>query len=110
MKLIRINQNIEAFLQLNDKYEKKRKQIKLKPVKTSHMCLFGSVGCLAAMATVHSPFLSEFMLVGLGGYTIGWAIPYVVKRIKLADLDYQIYMNDKIINDLENEKAKIIHR
>lgn len=110
MKLNRMNQNIEALLKLNDKYEKKKEQIKFKPVKISHMCLFGTVGSLVAMASVHSSFLSGTMFAGLGGYTIGCTIPYIVKKIKVVDLDYQIYMNDKIINDLENEKVKISRR
>ena len=109
-KIKEINQNIEAVLQFNSSYEEKKEQIKLKPVKIGYVYLFGTLGSILAICSIEAKSLSELELASLGGYAIGCTIPYIIKKIRIADLDYQIYMNVKIINDLKNEKAKIIRR
>lgn len=110
MDLNKINQNIDVLLDFNNKYESKKEKIKGTPVKLSRTCICGATSSLIAMFSMDNHFLSGTLLASLGGYAIGCTIPYIIKKIRIADLDYQIYMNDKIINDLKNEKAKIIRR
>ena len=101
-----INENIDTTEELISSYEDKLAKLKLSEVKSSHVYLCGTLGCALAMASVSEPSLDLMILAGMGGCALGFAIPYVVKKIRIADLDYQIYVNNSIVSDLEKEKSE----
>ncbi len=108
--LKKIDINIDGILKLNNSYEKKKEKIKLKPVNLGTVCMLGTVGSFVAMGLIGSDSLIGLELSCFGGYAVGCCLPYLVKKIRLLDLDYQIYSNNKIIDDLEKEKVKIKQR
>lgn len=102
--------NIGATMKFNASFNSKKEELKLKPVKLSHVCLAGAACSFLAMGLADTQYLSGVLLSGLGGYVAGCAIPYIVRNVRIADLDYQIYMNNAIIADLEREKEKIMRK
>lgn len=104
--LSRINANIYTTEDLIASYEDKLEQLKLSEVKPSHVYLCGTLGCALAMASVGEPSLDLMILAGIGGCALGFAVPYIVKKVRIADMDYQIYINNKIVSDLKKEKAE----
>ena len=46
---------------------------------------------------------------GMAGGLIGSSIPYVIRQVKIGDLNYQIYMNNLILNDLDEKREKILN-
>lgn len=108
-KIKEINQNIEAVLQFNSSYEEKKEQIKLKPVKIGYVYLFGTLGSILAICSIEAKSLSELELACFGGYAVGCSLPYIFKKIRIAELEFQIRANNKIVDDLEKEKVKVMH-
>lgn len=105
----KIDQNIDALLRFNKNYEDKKEQLKLKPVKIGYVCLFGTLGSVLAMCNVGTRSLSGLELACFGGYAVGCFFPYTLKKIRIAELDFQIKSNNKIVDDLEKEKVKVMH-
>ena len=95
-----------AHKDLINHYEEKKEEIKLKPVKLSHSLICGTFGCVASMSLINIPKFDSLPLTGLGGFLAGYTLPYVVKNVKILELDYQIFMNKNIINDLEKERLE----
>ena len=68
------------------------------------------------MMGTHMLDLGALTIAGIGGAVIGTLIPYIVRQIKIGDLNYQIFMNNLIIKDLKkqkkevSEKVKILHK
>lgn len=85
--------------------EKKKESIKFKPVKTSHICICGSMAEFAAIAVMANNFFSFDAIVigGFGSYGLGCLVPYMIKKIKIAELNFQILNNDIMINDLKKQ-------
>ncbi len=111
MKTInKINQNIESILTFNNDYEIKKENLKLKPVKLHHVCLCGTLSGLMAICATSSCELSTTELCFFGGYFLGCSIPYLIKKIRVSELDFQINQNNKILDDLEKEKVKILKK
>ena len=50
------------------------------------------------------------MFASMGGYAIGLMIPYVIKKIKIGELNYQIYISKGILKDLEEEKENKLEK
>ncbi len=110
MKLNNIDMLLKEERTLKEKYEQEKENVKLKPVKLSHQLIFGSLAQLSAFSYAHS---NEFrydglILLSLGAYSLGLCIPSLIKKIRIADKDYQIYIINKNIEYLD--KQKIMHR
>ena len=41
---------------------------------------------------------------------VGYTLPYIVKKIKILDIDYQIFINKSIVKDLEKERLKQLEK
>ena len=104
--LRQINMNIETTKELISGYEDKLEKLKLSVIKPSHVYLCGTFGGIISMVSVGEPSLDLMIFAGMSGYVVGSAIPYVVKKVRIADLNYQIYVNNSIVSDLENEKSE----
>ena len=102
-----INQNIEATEDLIERYTIKKDELKFKPVKFSHVYICGIAGSIAAISILGIPEFDLIMFASMGGFAIGSLLPYTIKKVRIAELDYQIFMNRNIINDLEKDKKVI---
>ncbi len=102
--------NIDATEELIDRYIDKKNQISDREVKFSHVCICGSIGAIVGMARVKVPALDLMMFASMGGYVVGAMLPYAVKKIKIGELNYQIYMNKGILEGLEKEKKQKIDK
>ncbi len=105
-----INQNIESTLNINENYEVKKEKLKLSPVKLRHVFIVGTLSGLASLCFVDNSDLSLMELAFFGSYTLGCIVPYIVKKIRISELDFQINQNNKILDDLEREKEKILNK
>lgn len=103
-----INANIEVTESLIAKYEDKRDKIKSGEVKPISIYLCSSLGCVLAMFNVNEPSFDLIMLAGLGGGVIGSMVPYLMKKIRIVDMDYQIWVNSSIIDDLNKKREQKI--
>lgn len=95
---------------LINSYEEKKKEIKLKPVKLSHSLICGTAGCMAGMNLINMPKFDSLLFTGLGGFLVGYTLPYIVKKIKILDIDYQIFINKSIVKNLEKERLKQLEK
>lgn len=102
-----INQNIETTEELISSYADKKRKLKLKPVKHSYSCICGTLGCMFGMSMVSIPKMDMLILSGLGGFLAGYVLPYAAKKIRIGELDYNIYVNNLIIKDLNKEKERV---
>ena len=111
MNLKEIDQNIIATDSLIQRYENKKEEIKIRPYKNSHFYLSVFTGIVAGMFIASASTLdSGAMIIGvMAGGLISTSIPYVIRQIKLGDLNYQIYMNNLILNDLDKKREKILN-
>lgn len=111
MNLKEIDQNIIATDSLIQRYENKKEEIKMRPYKNSHFYLSVFTGIVAGMFIASASTLdSGAMIIGvMAGGLISTSIPYVIRQIKLGDLNYQIYMNNLILNDLDKKREKILN-
>ena len=107
--LDKISQNIESVQLWTDKFEDKKEKLQLIPVKASHICLCEVAGITVgiAMMGTHMLDLGALTIAGIGGAVIGTLIPYIVRQIKIGDLNYQIFMNNLIIKDLKKQKKEV---
>ena len=107
--LDKINQNIAATEKLIQEYENKKEKIKLKPIPSWQLYSCEIIGGSSAMGIVSMNMLDlGAMIIGcMGGAVLGALTPYIVKQIKIGDLNYQIFMNGLIIKDLEKEKVQV---
>lgn len=107
--LDKINQNIVATENLIEKYENKKEKIKLSSVPSWQLYSGEIIGGCSAMAIIsmHTLDLGTMLLGCVGGLFAGTLAPYIVKQIKIGDLNYQIFMNNLIIKDLEKEKKDV---
>lgn len=110
MKLNNIDMLLKEERTLKEKYEQEKEAIKLKPVKLSHQLIFGSLAQLSAMAYTNSNGIKfdGILLISLGSFSLGLCMPSLIKKIRIADKDYQIYMINKNIEYLG--KQKVMHR
>lgn len=106
--LKQINANIEATEELIYNYIDKKDKLKLNPVKYSHSLICGTIGSMLGMSMVTIPKMDSLILLGLGGFLAGYTVPYVVRKIRIGELDYQILINKGIINDLKKEKKDLV--
>lgn len=109
--LNQVNRIISATQELVEEYEDKKETIIQKKPNFGLVLALGSAGTMAAMFGVASSYaldLGAVLLSGMGGYAAGCALPYVVKEIRVGDLNYQIMVNNSIINDLEKEKEGLL--
>ena len=106
----KINQNKFAIIKMNENYAEKKDEIRFKSVKTSHVLLCGTILSLFSMVNADTTFLSGVELSGLSGYMIGCTLPYVFKKVREKEYDFQIGMNNKILSDLEKQKVKILEK
>lgn len=102
--------NIDATEKWIERYTDKRNQVSEKEVNFSHVCICGTIGAIAGMAMVNTPSLDLMMFASMGGYAVGLMVPYAIKKIKIGELNYQIYMNKGILKSLEKEKKKKIDK
>ena len=104
-----INQNIAATEELIGNYENKKEEIKSNPIPSWQLYSCEIIGGSSVTAIVSMNMLDlGAMIIGcMGGAAIGALVPYIVKQIKIGDLNYQIFMNSLIIKDLEKEKSKV---
>lgn len=102
--------NIDYTNELISNYKTKQDDIKLNPVKFSHTLICGTMGSIVSICMVKEPSLDLMIFSGIGGYVLGALVPYIVKKIRIADLDYQIFINKSIINDLNAEKTNILQK
>ena len=107
--LDKIDQNIAATEKLIQEYENKKEEIKLKPIPSWQLYSCEIIGESSAMGIVSMNMLDlGAMIIGcMGGAVLGALTPYIIKQIKIGDLNYQIFMNGLIIKDLEKEKAQV---
>ena len=107
--LDKIDQNIAATEKLIQEYENKKEEIKLKPIPSWQLYSCEIIGESSAMGIVSMNMLDlGAMIIGcMGGAVLGALTPYIVKQIKIGDLNYQIFMNGLIIKDLEKEKVQV---
>lgn len=101
-----IDANIEATQDLISMYADKKDRIESSDVKSAPIYLCGSLGCVLAMFNIGTPSLDLMILAGFGGGMVGSVVPYLVKKIRIADLDYQIWVNNSIINDLNKKRER----
>ena len=111
MKLKKFDQNIIATDSLIQRYENKKEEIKMRPYKNSHFYLSVFTGTVAGMFIASASTLDSGAMIigGMAGGLISTSIPYVIRQIKLGDLNYQIYMNNLILNDLDKKREKILN-
>ena len=111
MNLKQINQNIIATDSLIRGYEDKKEEIKMRPYKNSHFYLSVFIGTAAGMFIASTCTLDSGAMIigGMAGGLIGSSIPYVIRQVKIGDLNYQIYMNNLILNDLDEKREKILN-
>ena len=111
MNLKEIDQNIIATDSLIQRYENKKEEIKMRPYKNSHFYLSVFAGTVAGMFIASASTLDSGAMIigGMAGGLISTSIPYVIRQIKLGDLNYQIYMNNLILNDLDKKREKILN-
>lgn len=111
MNLKEIDQNIIATDSLIQRYENKKEEIKMRPYKNSHFYLSVFTGIVAGMFIASASTLDSGAMIigGMAGGLISTSIPYVIRQIKLGDLNYQIYMNNLILNDLDKKREKILN-
>ena len=111
MNLKEIDQNIIATDSLIQRYENKKEEIKMRPYKNSHFYLSVFTGIVAGMFIASASTLDSGAMIigGMAGGLISTSIPYVIRQIKLGDLNYQIYMNNLILNDLDEKREKILN-
>ena len=111
--LKQIDANIKATKDLISMYEGKQAEIKASEVKNSHVYTCTALGCSLAMLNVGEPAFDLILLAGVGGAFLGAMVPYAVKKVRIADLDFQILVNNSIISDLnkkrERKEAEIKH-
>lgn len=107
--LDKIDQNIAATEKLIQEYENKKEEIKLKPIPSWQLYSCEIIGESFAMGIVSMNMLDlGAMIIGcMGGAVLGALTPYIIKQIKIGDLNYQIFMNGLIIKDLEKEKVQV---
>lgn len=105
--LKQINANIEYTEELISDYTDKKDKLKLKPVKYSHSLICGTIGSMLGMSMVTIPKMDMLILSGLGGFLAGYVLPYAAKKIRIGELDYNIYVNNLIIKDLNKEKERV---
>ena len=112
MKLNNIDMLLKEERTLKEKYEQEKETIKLKPVKLSHQLIFGSLAQLSAMAyaNLNGIKFDGVILMSFGAYSLGICMPSLIKKIRIADKDYQIYMINKNIEFLEEQRIKVMHR
>ena len=96
-----INQNIVATEELIERYENEKEKIKSKVVPAWQLYSGEIIGCSFAIAIVSANILDlGAMIIGvMGGAAIGASVPYIVKQIKIGDLNYQIFTNGLIYSD-----------
>ena len=111
MNLKEIDQNIIATDSLIQRYENKKEEIKMRPYKNLHFYLSVFTGTVAGMFIASASTLDSGAMIigGMAGGLISTSIPYVIRQIKLGDLNYQIYMNNLILNDLDKKREKILN-
>lgn len=107
--LDKIDQNIVATEELIKKYKNIKEEIILASVPSWKLYSCEIIGGSVAMAIVSMNMLDlgAMIIGGMGGATLGALTPYIVKQIKIGDLNYQIFMNGLIIKDLEKEKVQV---
>lgn len=107
--LDKIDQNIAATEKLIQEYENKKEEIKLKSIPSWQLYSCEIIGESSAMGIVSMNMLDlGAMIIGcMGGAVLGALTPYIIKQIKIGDLNYQIFMNGLIIKDLEKEKVQV---
>ena len=84
----------------------------MRPYKNSHIYLGVFVGCAAGIVITTTQILDSGAMIigGMAGGLIGASIPYIIRQIKIGDLNYQIYMNNLILDDLDKKKEKILQK
>ena len=107
-----INQNIVATEELIERYENEKEKIKSKVVPAWQLYSGEIIGCSFAIAIVSANILDlgAMIIGGMGGAAIGASVPYIVKQIKIGDLNYQIFTNGLILKNLEKEKSKVCEK
>ena len=108
MSLKHINANIKETERLVKDYTATRDALKLKPVKHTHACICGVVGSMLSISMMTLPKLDVLIFASIGGFAAGYAVPYVVRKINIGFYDYNIYVNNSIIKDLNKKRDKKI--
>lgn len=111
MNLKESNQNIVTTDRLINSYEEKKERLKLRPYKNSHVYLGVFTGTMTGMFIASACTLDcgAMIIGGTVGGLIGTSIPYIVRSVKIADLNYQIYMNNLILKNLDKKREKILN-
>lgn len=105
--------NVDMVLNEEIKFRKKleteMKNIKYKPVKLSNKCLFGVAAQMSVMAysCLNGMRYDGCLLTGVGAFALGTCVPSLIKKVRVADKEYQIYLANKNIEFLNKKKAKI---
>lgn len=108
--LKQINANIKTTEELVMDYKSQRDELKLRPIKNSHVML-GVVTCATAgmiMAATHTLDYGNMVVFGIGGGVCGYFIPTMIRKVRIGELNYNIYINNLIIKDLNKEKNELV--
>lgn len=107
--LWKILQNIEAENELVEYYDSKKEELKVRPYKSSHIYMGLFAGTMVGMITASYNVLDSgaMILGGIFGGIAGASIPALIRHVKIGELNYQIFMNEKILDDLNLEKENL---
>ncbi len=104
-----INMVLNEEIRLKKRLEEEVKNVKYKSVKLSHKCLFGVTAQMSVMAysCLNGMRYDGCLLTGVGAFALGTCVPSLIKKVRIADKEYQIYLANKNIEFLNKKKAKI---
>ncbi len=104
-----INMILYEEIKLKKRLETEIQKVKYKPIKLSHQCIIGVGAQLSVMAysCLNGVGYDGCLLSGAGAFALGVCIPSLVKKVRIADKEYQIYFVNKNIEFLNKKKAKI---
>lgn len=113
-KINDINFMIQTENGWKNRYQLQKNKIESHPVNFAHQMIIGTVFELSALAytSSHGSRLDTALLASLGAFAIGTCVPIVIKKIRIADKDYQIHIINSILDDLDKkaDKIKTLHK
>lgn len=110
--LYEINLNLNYNMNYEKKCMEKIEELRTRPFKAWHIYACETIGALSfmGMSTANSLDLGNGIIAGLCGACVGACTPWLVRKIKIGELKYQIYMNKGILEGLEKEKKQKIDK
>lgn len=107
-KIYDINCTLKEEYNWKERYESQKEKIKMHPIKQSHVLLCGGIMEMVALgSSIPSGNPANILLNGTIGLFVGMSLPYVVKKVRIFDKDYQLYFVNSNIKDLTEKKNKL---